>query len=141
MKRYYVYDFVIGSPILIDTKEKTITQYSRNIYNQIYNLDQEPTKISRQRISGLIRKTNGRNYYRNELVIDRYIYHLLMTEEERERCGRSFYLNENEFITSGDDKREVLEEMCLWALDYDRPAIKLNEKQRAYYKSCLENIA
>lgn len=54
MKRYYVYNFLIGDPVVVDTKEKTLAFYGRNIYGQIYNLDSpDITKITPQRISGL----------------------------------------------------------------------------------------
>lgn len=141
MKRYYVYDFCIGSPILIDTKEKTITNYSSNIYGQIYNLDQEHEKVSKQRINGLIKRLNNRNYRDNSLVIDRYIYNYIMTEEQRCRCLRSVSLNEREFIASGDNLKEVIETMCIWVYEYDNKINESDEKLKDYYKKYLKKIA
>lgn len=142
MKRYYVYDFLIGNPILIDTKEKTITYYNSNIYGQIYNLDQEHEKVSKQRISGLIKRLNSRSY--NTLdgyVIDRYIYNYIMTEEQRNKCSRSVSLNENDFITSGDNYKEVIEKMCIWVYEYNNKKEDMDEDLRDYYKSYLNKIA
>lgn len=114
MKRYYVYNFLIGSPILIDTEERTITKYSSNIYGQIYNLDQEHAKVSKQKVNGLIKRLNSRNYLNKSLVVDRYIYNYIMTAMQRAECERGLSLNKRDFIASSSDYKEVIEKMCIW---------------------------
>jgi hypothetical protein len=142
MKRYYVYNFLIGDPVVVDTKEKTLAFYGRNIYGQIYNLDSpDITKITPQRVSGLTKRLNNGNYsYKNSYAIDTYIYYHIMTSQQKDKCNRSAYNPiPNEFITSGNNLKKVLEEMCLWAFYYDKP-IKNDDQTKNYYKKYLDKI-
>jgi len=88
-KRYIAYDFLIGSPILIDTKEKILNFYRHNIYGQIYNLkNPEMYKVTTRTINGLIKRSKNPDYFfKNAKSIDRYIYSHLMTKEQQEQCG------------------------------------------------------
>ena len=145
MKRYYVYDYLIGSPVLIDTKEKVLIFYGKNIYGQIYNLDklesEDIFKPGKQRINGLIKRANNRNYgYSNSYVTDRYIYNYIMTDEERAKIDRTISTNEREFVTSGDDLTEVLTTMIEWVLN-DSGSVELsNEKIVDYRRLYKEKI-
>lgn len=137
MKRYYVYDFLIGSPILIDTKDKTVVFYKKNMYGQIYNLDEEPQKITGHRINGLIKRLNGYYSFSNSLAIDGYIYHHIMTEDQKNRCQiEADKPREREFITSGDNLKEVIEKMCIWVFE-NESSDKENEELKFYYKRYL----
>lgn len=72
--------------------------------------------ISRQKITGLMNRIKkGRMNVYNSYVVDVYVYHLLMSEEQREKCGEINYygldISRNEFITSGNNLEEVKENM------------------------------
>lgn len=116
MKRYYVYDFVCGNPILIDTEEKTVTFYHHNVYGQIYDLKSggDVVKIGAAKINGLIKRTNNRNYsFSNAFVIDQYIYHFLMSDEQKAKCKSTPWKpSEEKFYGSGDDFNEIIALMC-----------------------------
>ncbi|MGF7535490.1 hypothetical protein AAGG74_17700 [Bacillus mexicanus] len=116
MERYYAYDFGLKSPIIIDTLEKVITFYNTNIHGQIYNLKDggETCKISTAKINGLIERLNSGKYsYSNSLVIDKYIYHFIMTDEQREKCIRKpGNLRTKDFYGSGDNLKNIIKIMC-----------------------------
>lgn len=82
-----------------------------------YHLENPSTEtISRQKITGLMNRIKkGRMNSSNSFVVDVYIYHLLMSEEQRENCGDTNYygldLSRQEFITSGNDFEEVKKNM------------------------------
>lgn len=137
MKRYYVHEFCLDDPILIDTKEKTWTFYKTNIYGQIYNLNEKPKKVTKQRINGLIRRLNNGKYNSmNGYVVDQYIYNYIMDDEQRSKCNRSISL-ENNLIAAGDDLKEVLEITCKHILKNSRNAKTENPD---YYKDYLKTI-
>lgn len=134
MKRFYVYNYLIGSPILIDTKKKQFIFYKTNIHGQIYNIkdikDEDILKPSKQKINGLIKRANNRNYiFSNNYVIDPYIYNYIMTEEEKGEIGRDISLNERGFIAAANNVKEVLETTCQWALEYKKDASYLNTEE------------
>lgn len=136
MKRYYVHEFCLDDPILIDTKEKTWTFYKTNIYGQIYNLDEKPKKVTKQRINGLIRRLNNGKYNSMDgYVVDQYIYNYIMDDEQRSKCNRSIEL-ETELIASGDDLKEVLETTCKHFLEKS----KRKTDNPDYYKDYLKSI-
>lgn len=136
MKRYYVHEFCLDDPILIDTKEKTWTFYKTNIYGQIYNLDEKPKKVTRQRINGLIRRLNNGKYNSMDgYVVDQYIYNYIMDDKQRSKCNRSIEL-ETELIASGDDLKEVLEITCKYFLEKS----KRKTDNPDYYKDYLKSI-
>ena len=116
MKRYYVYDFVIGEPVLIDREQNTLTFYHNNIYGQLYDLEKggEVFQVTKTIQSGLIRRLNGKSYsYANSKAVDRFVYHLLFTDEQKAKCTRSAHpLNEKELIASGNELADVIETMC-----------------------------
>ena len=116
MKRYYVYDFVIGEPVLIDREQNTLTFYHNNIYGQLYDLEKggEVFEVTKSVQNGLIRRLNGRSYsFSNAKAVDQFIYHLLFTEEQKAKCIRSAHnLNEKELIASSDELTEVIKAMC-----------------------------
>jgi len=120
MKRFYVHDFLIGNPILLDRHEKTCTFYNHNIHGQLYNLENaEPLKVSDRRTTGLIRKLNNPNYsFRNGLVIDRYIYTYFLTDDQRAKCRRSAdLLKWDTLIAESDDLHEAVRAMCIWVYE------------------------
>lgn len=83
MKRYYVHEFCLDDPILIDTKEKTWTFYNTNIYGQIYNLDEKPERITKQRINGLIRRLQKFYDPFSGYVVDQYVYNYIMDDKQK----------------------------------------------------------
>ena len=114
-KRYVAHDFLIGSPVLIDRVDNTMTFYDHNIYGQIYNLD-KPKKhdIDSRRINGLIKRTNNPDYsFANSKAVDGYIYEYIMTPEQQAMCGRTpTIFGWNEQITATDDLSEAIRAMC-----------------------------
>lgn len=137
MKRYYMHKFLLDDPILIDTKEKTFTFYKTNIYGQIYNLDEKPKKVTKQRINGLIRRLNNGKYNSMDgYVVDQYVYNYIMDDEQRSKCKRSISLEKN-LIAAGDDLKEVLEATCKHILNNSGNAKTDNVD---YYKDYLKAI-
>lgn len=116
MNRYYVYDFVCGDPILIDTVKKTITFYHHNVYGQVCDLKSggKVVKVGAAKINGLIKRTNNGNYsFSNAYVIDQYIYHFLMSGEQKAKCKSiPWRPSEEDFYGSGDDFNEIIALMC-----------------------------
>lgn len=119
MKRYHVYKWTNGKYILIDTKTNETHFYPTNYENKMgaYHLENPKVeKISKQKVSGLMKRINkgGMNPY-NSYAIDCFIYHLLMSEEQRKDCMPVTYfgmdINNQEFLTSGDDFESVTKEM------------------------------
>ena len=148
MKRYYVHNFLLGDPILIDTKEKTWVLYNHNIHGQIYNLEDKPEKINNAKINGLIKRLNSENYsLDNSYCVDRYIYYYILTEEQRNICRRTPYSINNELLAEGDNLIEVLSNTCEWVFEnkYTWSKDKKEEdriENREYYHSILnKNIA
>lgn len=149
MKHYYVYDFIKGHPIVIDTKEKTITFYHANIYGQIYDLEKggEKKKISAAKINGLIKRLNGSNYsFKNSYVIDWFIYTFIMTEEQRAKCNQApTNYNEKDLLGSSDELATVLRLMCekTYEQEYSWSAESKErdrEKHLAYCYSYLKKL-
>jgi len=129
--------FALNDAILIDKKDKTWTFYNTNIYGQIYNLDEKPKKITKQRINGLIRRLQRFYDPLSGYVVDQYIYHYIMTDEQKEKCKYDVSLRDK-LIASGNDLKGVLEETCKYFLkENDLP----NKVDKDYYISRLENIA
>jgi hypothetical protein len=120
--RYYAYDFLIGSPILIDRELKTLSLYSKNLYGQIYNLNNPSTTVvDAKMINSLIRRTGNENYgfSGNSKVIDSFIYEHLMTPEQQARCRRKPKNSSSPKIVATDDFMEAVQAMCEWTYDYD----------------------
>ena len=112
MNRYYVHSFGLHEAILVDRVEKTWIFFKTNVCGQAYNLEQQPKKVPKQRINGLIRRLNGRTFDSIEgFVVDPLIYHYIFTEEQRAATHRALKLNE-EPLSFGDDLEVVLREMC-----------------------------
>lgn len=119
MERYHVYKWIIDSYILIDKETNNLYFFSTNYKKMMgeYHLENPSTEtISRQKITGLMNRIKkGRMNSSNSFVVDVYIYHLLMSEEQRENCGDTNYygldLSRQEFITSGNDFEEVKKNM------------------------------
>ena len=121
-KRYIAHDFLIGSPVLIDRVENTMTFYKRNLYGQIYNLkDPECRSIGASRINGLIRRTNNSNYsFANSFAVDGYIYKYLMTPEQQAMCGSKPSIpGYNEFITASNSNTDAIKVMCAWVYEHE----------------------
>lgn len=146
MKRYYVYDFVCGDPGLIDTKEKTVTFYHSNVYGQIYDLKKggNVKKIGAAKINGLIKRTSNGNYsFSNAYVIDQYIYHLLMSDEEKAKCKSTPWKpSEEDFYGSGNNFYEIIALMCEQTYEKEYAWGKEQKVERkpeltAYYKNFL----
>lgn len=121
MERYYVYEFVSRNPILVDTKEKTATFYHHNIYGKIYDLKAggEVLKISSAKINGLIKRLNNGKYnFYNSLVLDKFIYYLLMTDEQKAKCQAiPKSLPSEEFYGSSNNYEEIIAIMCECTFD------------------------
>jgi len=141
MKRYYVHDFLIGNPILLDRHEKTCAFYNHNIHGQIYDLERaERLKVSNRRITGLIRKLNNPNYsFKNGLVIDRYIYTYFLTDDQRAKCRRSADLwNSDTLIAESNDLHETVRVMCEWVYEneYCGTAEERNQNRERLMRYC-----
>jgi hypothetical protein len=124
-KRYVVHDFSIGSPVLIDRMENTMTFYDHNIYGQIYNLkNPEHHTIDAKRINGLIKRTNNPDYsFANSKAVDGYIYKYILTPEQQAMCRRTPYIpGYSELITATDSKAEAIKAMCEWVYEHEYPA-------------------
>lgn len=139
MNRYYIHEFTAKDAILIDTEKKTWTFYNTNIYGQVYNLeDAEPEKITKQRVNGLIKRLNSRNY--NSLkgfVVDRFVYNYIMDQQQQEECKRSVQLRDD-LIASGDNFKELLTEMCKHLLTKRDLSSEVDPK---YYERTIEKIS
>lgn len=131
MKRYYVYQFVLDDTILIDTKEKIFYFYKTNIYGQFYNLEEpEVLKIKGQRVNGLIRRLQNFPSMENTYVVDQYSYNYIMTDKQRNKCKYQLELRDK-LIGESNNLREVLEIMCLYALNNNKPSP--SEEMKKYY--------
>ena len=120
-KRYVAHDFLIGSPVLIDRVENTMSFYKHNIYGQIYNLgNPEHYVIDSRRINGLIRRTNNPDYsFANSKVVDGYIYKYIMTPEQQAMCGRTPHLSvSDELIIATNNKNEAIKTMCEYVYEH-----------------------
>ena len=119
-KRYVAYDFLIGNPVLIDRVENSMTFYHRNLYGQIYDLNNpERHVIDMRKINGLIKRTNNSDYsFANSKVVDGYIYKYIMTPEQQAMCGRTpSIFGWKDFITSTDDYAQAIKTMCEWVYE------------------------
>ena len=124
LKRYIVHDFLIGNPVLIDCKEKTMTFYNHNIYGQIYDLKTANCHtISPQMIKGLIRRTGNPEYgIMKSKAIDGYTYAYLMTSEQRAHCRRKPHIfGWDEKIVNTDDYTRAIRKMCEWVYENQYP--------------------
>lgn len=140
MNRYQAYEFSINGAIVIDTKEHKWAFYNTNIHNQVYNLDEPFKKISKQRINGLIKRLN-KSFYdsMNGYVVDRHIYNLIFTEEQRDNCRRSVHLDEKEFIASSNDLKDIL--MSVGKHFLDEGDDRYEETIEVYNKKIKEFVA
>jgi len=134
MIRYYVHDFLIGNPILLDTHEKAFTIYGCNIHGQIFDLKSANREVvSSQKIVGLIRRLSKRGYdYRNNLVIDRYIYTYFLTDDQRAECLHKLDLWKTDtLIAETNSLHDAVKAMCEWVYEnkYCWPA-EDKEKER-----------
>jgi|GEM_PF-3259252 hypothetical protein len=123
-KRYVAHDFSIGSPVLVDCVDKTMTFYDHNIHGQIYNLNKpQHHAINTKKINGLIRRLNGNNYsFANSFSADSYIYKYIMTPEQQARCSRKPEIASYEkLIVATDDKSEAIKAMCAYVYEHTYP--------------------
>lgn len=150
MERFYAYDYLIGDPILVDTEEKTLTFFSVNIHGQLYDLESggDQVKISKAKMNGLIKRLNHPKYsYSNSLAIDPYVFHLLLTEEQREKCKRiASAIKQKELYASGNDYKEVITTMCEKVFDQHYNGNEENkattkEKLMEYYSDVINQLS
>lgn len=123
-KRYVVHDFLVGSPILVDRVDKTLTFYGHNIYGQIYNLaNPDHYEVSAKWINSIISRTNNPGYnFLNSPVVDRYVYQYLMTPEQQARCGCKPEVHKgDELIIMTDSYTEAIKKMCVWVFENSYP--------------------
>ena len=121
-KRYVAHDFLIGNPVLIDRVENSMSFYHRNLYGQIYDLNNpERHVIDMRKINGLIKRTNYPDYsFANSKVVDGYIYEYIMTPEQQAMCGRTpSIFSWKDFITATDDYAEAIKTMCEWVYEHE----------------------
>jgi len=129
-KQYIVYDFLIGNPVLIDTKAKTLSFYGHNIYGQIHNLkNPEVHKVTAKTINGLIKRTKNFDYFsKSAKAIDKYIYSHFMTKEQQEQCVLTPYILSKKIIATNDFKKAV-KKMCEWVYEKECAVYDISEKQ------------
>ena len=149
MPRYHVYS-LLGSEILfVDSEKKTMTVYNSNLYGQLYNLTSggKEAVVTKARIAGLIRRMKNRSFsLSNSYVVDPFIFHYLMTDEQRKECGWTLHISGlNKLICESDDYKEAITKACEWVYDNcysDRASPKDREhsKHTQYYKDYLANI-
>ena len=137
LNRYKVYSWLLNDIIMIDRKEKTYTFYSTNIHAQVYNLKEEPKKITTQKINGLIKRLNNNYSSLDSFVIDKFIFEV-MTEDQKNKCKKQLNLNNEEYIAMGDNKKEVLKNICKHTFNKE---YTLNNKVEDFkkYKKFYEN--
>lgn len=145
MKRYYVHDFLICDPILLDTREKTFTIYQSNAYGRLFNLESaERVTMSDQWINRLIRKLNNPNYSpMNSLVINKYIYTYFLTDDQRAQCRYVSHLSIMDvLIVETDDLFEAVQTMCEWAFENknDRPPEEKENERKLMMKCCADYL-
>lgn len=118
-KRYVVHDFLIGSPVLIDRQNKNMNFYSKNMYGQIYNLQNpEVVNINLRKINGLIKRTQNFDYYRySAKTIDCYIFKYLMTTEQQQQCKKNPGSSLGKKIAETNDFKEAIKTMCEWSYE------------------------
>jgi len=118
MNKYHVYEWTYNDYILIDTETREVQFFATNYENKMgqYHIDNpKKSTISKQKISGLIKRSQKFMDMENSFVIDKYIYHLLMDDEQRGRCGKYnssiLDIKQEKFITSGNDYLSVIQDM------------------------------
>lgn len=119
-KRFIVRDFLIGSPILVDRKTRTLYFYSTNLYGQVYDLKNPKSHIvTKREVSGLIQRSNSMGYgMKTAKVIDAYICKYLMTPEEKAQCPRVHDIPAwNTLIAEKDNYSDAIYEMCEWVFE------------------------
>jgi hypothetical protein len=144
-KRYHAYDFLIGSPVLIDREAKTLSLYHKNLNGQLFNLkNPEITDADAKMISSLIRRTSNENYgFSTSKVVDGFLYQHLMTPEQQARCRRKPEISTlSPKIVATDDFNEAVKVMCEWAYDYEYSDKRENAPDReTTLKYCRDYIA
>ena len=144
-KRFFVHDFLIGNPIVIDRTERTFSFYNKNIYGQVSDLDNPSRKqVSDREISGLTKRLNNSSYnFNNSKVVDQFIYDYLMTDEQRAACRRAPYID-NTLITASDSYSEAIRGMCAWVFDdaskYAPAMPESRDKMLAYCEKHLQTV-
>lgn len=103
---------------------------------KIYNLDEQPKKITKQRINGLIKRLQRYPDPYSSYVVDQYIYNYIMSEEQRDKCRYPAELKD-ELIASGNDLKKILTNTCKYFLDRDDKAMTDNTD---YYVSIIEKV-
>ena len=118
-KRYIVSDFSIGKPIIVDTKSKTLSFYSYNMYGQLYDLKKpEVHKVTARTINGLIMRTQDYfRYQKTEKVVDGYIYKYLMNQSQKEQCGAEPNIRLSDKIIETNDFERAVRKMCEWSYE------------------------
>ena len=148
MPRYHVYSLLGSEILLIDSEKKSMTVYNSNLYGQLYNLETggKEAAITKARIAGLIRRMKNRSFsMANSYVIDPFIFHYLLTEEQRNECGWTLHISGiNKLICESDDYKEAITNACEWAYDncYSDSTSKDRERSRytKYYKDYLAKL-
>lgn len=152
LERFHAYKFCINDVLLIDREERTLYFFKSNMHGQIYNLESPQIVTSKQvgqKIAGFKRKIKNHSYdMNNGYVIDKYLYHFLMSAEEREAYYHSFWFKMDgpDFVARGNDKKEVLntlinnmyEEHCSYP---EEDKIKEKERLLQPLKNIIERVA
>ena len=143
IKRYYVYDYLIGQHfLLIDTQTKELQFYNTNLYGQIYNLEKhERQKITPQKLNGLLKRLKNRTYsFENSYVIDKYLYEHFFTKQQKQETYKPFMFENvhNGLITSGNDFKKVLKDMAIKI--YEASNNKINEQYLQYIDTELAKL-
>lgn len=114
-EKYYIYSFLLDSLMLIDKERKEMTLLRVDSYGRISSIDDngkvEPKKISKvngRTTSGLVKRLNNNYSCKNARVVDSYIFHHLMSADDKLKCIVSPTLDYRSFLCSGDDLEEIL---------------------------------
>ena len=118
-KRYIVSDFLIGKPVMVDTKAKTLNFYSYNMYGQLYDLkNPEVHKVTAKTINGLIKRTQDYfRYKKTEKVVDGYIYKYLMNQSQKEQCKTEPDIRLSDKIIETNNFEQAVRKMCEWSYE------------------------
>ena len=145
-KRYVVFDFSIGNPVMVDCMRKTMIFYNRNLYGQIYNIRKPKIyHIGANKINGLIRRTHNPSYgFYNSKAVDGFIYNYIMTPEQQAQCENiPVIFGWNKFISASDNFAEVIKNMCEWVYEHEYTGDlgDKNEMRDSLLKYCREYVA
>lgn len=121
MNKYHVYKW-LTSYVLINRETLELQFFSTNYEDLMgtYHIENFTTEaISKNKVNGLIKRLNKGNYsYKNAYAVDKFIYNIIMNEEQKKQCNASDFdikytlaIEPETHIISGDEYSVVVKSM------------------------------